>query len=133
MLFSEEKTNKGLFKKLKKSTYIKYKLFLKLINLIENGIDLVNKTKDDKIPTRLNYVEKSEIDRSTLYTFDGPFELIHANVANLEFLGKSATIPCYALLIVALYSLKVYVYSMRSRKQILQQLKIFYEEINNKT
>ena len=98
MLFSEEKINKGLFKKLKKSTYNKYKLFLKLINLIENGIDLVNKTKDDKIPTRLNYVEKSEIDRSTLYTFDGSFELIHADVANLEFLGKSATISCYALL-----------------------------------
>ena len=130
--FSEEKINKGLFKKLKKSTYVKDKLFLKLINLIENGIDLVNETKDDNIPTRLDYVEKRETDSSIPCSFDGPFQLIHANVANLEFLGKSATIPRYALLIVDLYSSKVYVYPMRSRKQILQQLKIFYEEMNNK-
>ena len=132
VLFSEEKINKGLFKKLKKSTYVKDKLFLKLINLIENGIDLVNETKDDNIPTRLDYVEKRETDSSILCSFDGPFQLIHANVANLEFLGKSATIPRYALLIVDLYSSKVYVYPMRSRKQILQQLKILHEEMNNK-
>ena len=84
-------------------------LFLKLINLIENDIDLVNKTKDDKVPTRLDYVEKREIDRSTLYSFDGSFQLIHADVANLEFLGKSATNPRYALLIVDLYSSKIYI------------------------
>ena len=39
------------------------------------------------------------------YSFDGPFQLTHADVANLEFLGKSATIPCSALLIVDLHSL----------------------------
>ena len=43
VLLSEEKINKGPFKKLKKSTYVKDKLFLKLSNLIENGIDLVSK------------------------------------------------------------------------------------------
>ena len=131
VLFSEEKINKGLFKKIE-TTHVKDKLFLKFINLIENVIDLVDKTKDDKIPTRLDYAEKREIDRSTIYSFNGPFQLIHADVSNIEFLGKSATIPCYALSIVDLYSSKVYVYLMRSRKQILQQLKIFYKEINNK-
>ena len=131
VLFSEEKINKGLFKKIE-TTHVKDKLFLKFINLIENVIDLVDKTKDDKIPTRLDYAEKREIDRSTIYSFNGPFQLIHADVPNIEFLGKSATIPCYALSIVDLYSSKVYVYLMRSRKQILQQLKIFYKEINNK-
>ena len=64
VLFSEEKINIGLFKKLKNQW--KDKLFLKVINLTENGIDLVNKTNDDKIPTRLDYVENREIDRSTL-------------------------------------------------------------------
>ena len=132
VLFSAEKINKGLFKKLKKSEYVKDKLFLKLINLIENGIDLINKTKNDKISITFDYVEKREIDRSTLYSFDGSFQLIHANFTNLEFLGKSATIPRYALLIVDLCSSEVYVYPMRSRKQILQLLKIFYEEKNNK-
>ena len=129
-LFSKEKINKRLFKKLK--TYVKEKLFLKLINLIENDIDLINKSNDYKIPTRFDYVEKRKIERSTLYSFAGPFQLIHANVASLEFLGKSATILHYALSTVDLYSSKVYVYLMRSRKQISQQLQLFYEEINNK-
>ena len=48
---------------------------------------------DDKTPTRTDYVEKREIDRSTIYGSDGPFQLLHADVGNLEFLGKNATIP----------------------------------------
>ena len=50
-------------------------------------------------------------------------------MGNLEFLGKGATVPRYALLLVDLYSSKVYVYPMRSRKQILQKMKQFYEDI----
>ena len=69
-------------KKAKKNHLIIY-LLLKLINLVENGIDQINKT--NQIPTRTDYVEKREIDRSTLYSFDGLFQLVHAN---LEFLGK---------------------------------------------
>ena len=96
---------------------------LKLINLIENDINQINKTKEDQIPTRLDYVEKEEIDRLTLYSFDRPFQLIHADVANLELLRKSTTTTNYALLIVDLYSSKEYVYLlMHSRKQILQRL-----------
>ena len=63
--------------------------------------------------------------------FDGPFQLFHADVGNLEFLGKSATVPRYVLLVVDLYSPKVYVYPMHSKKQILQiyeELKQFYED-----
>ena len=69
-------------KKAKKNHLIIY-LLLKLINLVENGIDQINKT--NQIPTRTDYVEKREIDRLTLYSFDGLFQLVHAN---LEFLGK---------------------------------------------
>ena len=60
-----------------------------------------------------DFVEKREIDRSTLYTFEETFQLIHADVGNLEFLGKNATILRYVILIVDLYSSKVYVYPMR--------------------
>ena len=58
--------------------------------------------------------------------------LLHAEVGNLEFLGKNATTPQYALMVVDLYSLKVYVYPMRSRKQILQKMKLFYDEVRSK-
>ena len=87
---------------------------------------------DNKVPTRADYVEKREIDRSTLYSFDGPFQLLHADVGNLEFLGKNATFPQYVLVIVDLYSSKVYTYTMKSRKQILQKMKIFYDEVRSK-
>ena len=53
-------------------------------------------------------------------------------MGNLEFLGKSATTPRYVLLAVDPYSSKIYVYRMHSRKQILQKMKIFYNEIENK-
>ena len=126
VLFSEEQIDKRLLKKLKKSKYEKDALSLNLILLADNNLE--NK---DKIPTRVDFVER-EIDRSTLYSFDGPFQLVHADVGNLEFLGKKAIIPRYVLLVVDLYSSKVYVYPMRSRKQILQKMKLFYDEVKNK-
>ena len=73
-----------------------------------------------------------EIDRVTLYSFNGPFQLLHTDVENLEFLGKNSTVPKYVLLLVDLYSSKVYVYPMRSRKQILQKMKLFYDEVKEK-
>ena len=127
-LFSEERINQGLLKKLKKSRYSKDSQLLKLILLADNRDSL----DDDKTPTRADYVEKREINRSTLYSFDGPFQLLHADVGNLEFLVKNATIPQYALMVVDLYSSKVYVYPMRSRKQTLQKMKLFYDEVRGK-
>ena len=81
IIFSEELLNNRLLKKLKKSEYgIDWQL-LKLINLADSKTFL----NDDEAPTRTDYVEKREIDRSTLYSFDGPFQLFHADVGNLEF------------------------------------------------
>ena len=90
------------------------RVFYKLVNLLDSK----NVFNDNKVPTRTDYVEKREIDRSTLFSFDGPFQLLHADVGNLEFLGKNATFPQYVLVIVDLFSSKVYTYSMKSRKQI---------------
>ena len=58
--------------------------------------------------------------------------MLHADVGNLEFLDKNATFPQYILVIVDLYSSKVYTYTMKSRKQILQKMKIFYDEVRSK-
>ena len=55
-------------------------------------------------------LKKREIDSSTLYSFDGPFQLIHADVGNLELLGKSATAPRYVVLTVDLYSQEIKYY-----------------------
>ena len=86
---------------------------------------------EDKTPTRVDLVENREIDRSTLYSFYGPFQLVHDDVGNLEFLGNNATIPRYALLVVDLNSSKIYVYPMWSRKQIIQKMKLLNKLINH--
>ena len=116
-----------MLKKLKKSSNSKHNLLLRLINLAEQKIN-----DENKVPTRIDYVKKREIDRSTLYSFDGPFQLIHADLGNLEFLGKSATTPKYALLAVNIYLSKFYFYPMGSRKQTLQKLNQFYDKIKIK-
>ena len=54
------------------------------------------------------------------------------DIGNLEFLGSSTTTLRYVLLTVDLYSSKVYVSPMHSRKQILQKIALFYNEIKNK-
>ena len=95
MLFSEEKIDSRLLKRLKKSKYAKDKALLKLVLLADNLLQ-----DKGKIPTRTGFIEKREIDRSTLYGLDDPYQLIHADIENLEFLGSSATTPRYALLIV---------------------------------
>ena len=101
-----------LLKKLKKSKYDVDKLLHKLVNLVDSK-SIFN---EDKAPARADYVEKREIDRSTLYNFDGPFQLLHADVGNLEFLGKNATFSQYVLVIVDLFSSKIYTSWMKSRK-----------------
>ena len=101
VLFSEEKIDKRLLKKLNIS-YNRNNLLLRLINPAEQKIN-----DENKVPTRVDYVEKTAFDRSTLYSSDGLFQLVHADVGNLEFLGKSATTPKYALLAVDLFSSKV--------------------------
>ena len=60
VLFSKEKIDTRLLKKSKKSKYPKDSLLLKLINLVDNKLE-----DEDKVPTKVDYVEKREIDRST--------------------------------------------------------------------
>ena len=45
---------------------------------------------------------------------------------------KNARIPKYVLMIVDLYSSKIYAYPMHSRKQILQKIKQFHDEVRGK-
>ena len=126
--FAEEILDKKLLLKLKKSKYVEDKKIFKLVNLLENIVIFEPVTVK-----RTDYVEKRQIDHSTLYCFDAPFQLIHADVVgNLEFLGKNATFPRYVLVLVDLFSSKVYSYPMKSRKQILHKLELFYKDVKSK-
>ena len=54
---------------------------------------------------------------------------MHADIADLRFLAKSAVDPKYCLLIVDLFTLKNYVYPMKNRSILTKKLKLFYEDI----
>ena len=127
--FAEDLLKKRLSVRLKKSKYPKDKLFFKILNDLDReksvifNPETVNRTDD---------VEKRDIDRSTLYSFSRLLELLHADVANLEFLGKNATFPQYVLLVVDLFSSKTYTYPMRPRRQIRDRLEQFYLDVQGK-
>ena len=89
--------------------------------------------KDYSIPIKAEYVKKSnDIDRSTLFSFQGPFELLHADLGNLEFLRKSAGDLRYCLVLVDLFTSKTYVHPIKNRKLIALKLKKFYKDVNEK-
>ena len=75
--------------------------------------------------------KKDDIDRSTLYSF-GPFQPLHADAGNFEILGKSATDPKYCPLFVDLFTSKVYIYPMRSRKFVANKMEIFLKKLKKK-
>ena len=57
VMFCEEQIDKQLLKKLKKSSYSKDNLLLRLINLAERKLN-----DDNKVPARVDYVKKRETD-----------------------------------------------------------------------
>ena len=61
VLFTEEKINNNLFKRLKTSSYAEDKKLVNLILALENFDDL-NRKELKTLPIRLDYVEKQEID-----------------------------------------------------------------------
>ena len=126
VVFAEELLNKKLKLKLKKLNYVEDKKFFKLVNL--NNTNVIFESENVK---RTDYVEKREIDHSTLYSFDAPFRLFHADVGNLQFLGKNATFPQYVLVLVDLFSSNKYTHPMKSRKQIRQKLEQFYRDVGS--
>ena len=89
--------------------------------------------KKKSIPIKTTFVEKKDdIDRSTLYSCDGPLQLLHADVGNLDLLGKSATDCKYCLLFVDLFTSKVSVYPMKTRKSVASKMEIFYKDVEAK-
>ena len=81
VLFAEEILDRKLLNKLKKSKYETDRLFYKLVNLIDNK----NIFNENKAPTRADYVEKLEINRSSLYSFDVPFNFCMLTLETLNF------------------------------------------------
>ena len=130
VLFASEKINKQLIKKIKRSRYEKDIIFLRLYNAIDVNVNLDEK---EEIPIFVPFIEnKRDIDNSTLYSFNGLFQLLHADIADIRFFSKSAADPHYCLLFVDLFTQKIYTFPMKKRNLLKKKMQTFYEEVEHK-
>ena len=108
-----------MIKKIKRSRYEKDIIFLRLYNAIEN----VNLDEKEEIPIFVPFIEnKKDIDNSALYSFNGPFQLLHADIADIRVFSKSAADPRYCLLFVDLFTQKIYVFPMKKRNLLKKKM-----------
>ena len=132
VFFSADRITKTLLNKGRKSSYEKDKVFYNLFKNVENK-NIIYEKNEKRVPFYTPYVpQRKNIDRSTLYTVNGPLQFFHADIAFLKFLAKSAVDPKYALLCVDLFTSKIYVYTMRKRSNLVNKLETFYKEIESK-
>ena len=111
-------------------------VFAKLYKESENIKEIYfEENSQPNLPLKTLFIEKKrDIDRSIFYSFKGPFELLHADIADLRFLIKSAVDPKYCLLIVDLFISKIYTYRMIKRTPLKKiwnnSIKIFWRKEN---
>ena len=58
--------------------------------------------------------------------------MVHGDIADTRLLAKSAIDPKYCLLLVDLFTSKIYVYPMKNRSLLAKKLCLFYGDIKNK-
>ena len=132
VFFSSDRINKTLLNKGRKSSYEKDKVFYNLLKNVDDK-NIIYDENENRVPFYTPFIpHKKNIDRSTLYTVNGPLQFFHADVAFLKFLAKSAVDPKYALVCVDLFTSKVYVYTMRKKSNLVNKLETFYKEIESK-
>ena len=76
--------------------------------------------------------KKINIDHLTLYSFHRPFEMLHADIADIRFLAKFAVDPKYCFLLIDLFTSKTYLYPMKKRSLLAKKLGLFYNDIQLK-
>ena len=104
IFYSAANLSRSILNKAGKSTFEKDKAFVNLYNQLEER----NFYQNNNLPLVTLFVNKiSNIDQSTLYSVSNPFELLHADIADLISLAKSAVDPKYCLLKVDLFSSKI--------------------------
>ena len=129
--YTINRLTKSLIKKEKTSFYDKDKVFVNLYGQIEDK-DFFKK-ENETLPLVTPFVDKkTNIEHSTLYSFHKPFEMLHADIADIRFLAKSAVDPKYCLLLVDLFTSKIYVYPMKNRSLLAKALGLFYNDIQPK-
>ena len=63
-------------------------------------------------------------------TINGPFQLVHADLADLNFFNKYVA-PKYCIVCADIFILKTYTANMKQKSQLRNKLKAFHEEIDD--
>ena len=131
VFYATEKVTNNLIKEAKKSSYHKEKVFLNFFKQLEN-VNVIE-PEEPIIPTYTPFVEqKKDIDRSILYGINSPFDLLHADIADILFLAKSAVDPHNCLVVVDLFTQKIYTYPMKKRHLLAKKMELLYNDIGEK-
>ena len=80
------------------------------------------KTKKIVINTPFVQEQSSNQREDMLHTMDGPMQLIHADVADLNFFSKSTVVPKYCLVCVNVFTSKTYTYDMKKKNQLARKI-----------
>ena len=118
-----------ILNKARKSIYDKDKVFVNLYNQLEDKNFYEN---NHLLLVTLFVNKRSNIGHSTLSSISKPFDLLHADIADLRWLAKLAVDPKYCLLVVDLFTSKVYVYPTKNRSLLAKKLKLFDEDVDQK-
>ena len=124
--------NKNLLKKIKNSSFNNDVLFAKrYLNFIKTNqlINPLSVSNNNNIPIITKFTSAPFYNRSTLFSIGGPFQLLHADIADLSYLKPSASEPRYVLVAVDLFSSKIYTYPMKKRDNIVKYLTLLYEDL----
>ena len=107
IFYAIESLSRTILNKARKSAYDKDKVFVNLYDQLEDK----NFYQNDNVPLVTPFVNKrSNIDHATLYSISKPSDLLHADITDLRCLEKLAVDPKYCLLLVDLFTSKIYVY-----------------------
>ena len=130
MFYSVANLSRSILNQARKSTYDKDKVFVNLYNRLEDK----NFYQNNNLPLVTPFPNKrSNIDHSRLYSLSKPFELLHADIANLIFFAKSAVNPKYCLLKVDFKDFLPKSLKKTSLRSLLaKKLKLFHEDIKQK-
>ena len=129
VFYTTTKLTKALIKKAQTAAYVKDKAFANL----HDELDDKDFHKNENLSLVTPYIDKrTNIDHSTLYSFNKPFEILHVDIADLRSLSKSAADPKYCLLLVDLFTSKINVYPMKNRSLLAKKLELIYNDIQPK-
>ena len=134
VFYAADCINKKLINRSKTSFYDNDKVFVKLYKESENIKKIYNdENNQPNLPLATPFTEKKrDTDCLTLYSFKGLFKLLHADTADLIFLAKSTVNPKYYLLVVNLFTSKIYIYPMKKKHFFKKKLELSYEDISKK-